>query len=132
MNEKLKDRISKYMDSLLNEANSQQDIKILVRWIKILVSLFFKEIKNDDSSEAIELLYEVVINLGERLLEILDSSDEEELYFFGPMIYEVLLKVKTVIIEMDHYVLANNNSIEDNFQLSDTEKDKIASLFPSH
>lgn len=101
----LLEKLEQNLERLLREALNYSDIKLLNRWIKILCGLLSKEIKSQSQSpHTINRLYGIIIDLTENLISLLESDDGEESLYLGPSIFEVLIKVKSIIEEYNIYL----------------------------
>ena len=113
----LSTKLEQNIERLLREAITFSDIKLLLRWIKILCSLLSKEIKSSQSQPNIEKLYGIIIDLTENLISLLESDDGEESLYLGPSIFEVLVKVKSSIEEYENYLEKLKNSTDEEPQI---------------
>lgn len=113
----LSTKLEQNIERLLKEAITFSDIKLLLRWIKILCSLLSKEIKSSQSQPNIEKLYGIIIDLTENLISLLESDDGEESLYLGPSIFEVLVKVKSSIEEYENYLEKLKDSTDEEPQI---------------
>ena len=113
----LSTKLEQNIERLLREAITFSDIKLLLRWIKILCSLLSKEIKSSQSQPNIEKLYGIIIDLTENLISLLESDDGEESLYLGPSIFEVLVKVKSSIEEYENYLEKLKDSTDEEPQI---------------
>ena len=130
----LSTKLEQNIERLLREAITFSDIKLLLRWIKILCGLLSKEIKSSLSQPNIEKLYGIIIDLTENLISLLESDDGEESLYLGPSIFEVLVKVKSSIEEYENYLekLKDSGDEEPQIKLSPEQiesLERIKNLF---
>lgn len=118
-------KIEENIERLLKGAIEFSDLKILGRWLKILCGLLSKELKNNPPNyDIINKLYQIIVDLAENYICLLESDDGEASIYLGPSIFEVLIKLKSTIIEYDDF---NSNKSEVQPQLNLSQK-QIESL----
>lgn len=116
------DEIELKMESLLRGAIESPDIKLLVRWNKIISSLMSKEIKNKNHV-LLNRLYRVLVDLVENLLAAMDMEESEDsLMYLGPNIFEALIKVKSAIEDYETFLYnAEDEKKEIDLKLSENQ-----------
>jgi len=116
------DDIELRMESLLREAIASSDIKLLVRWNKIVSTLMSKEVKNKNHV-LLNRLYKVLLDLIENLLAAMDMEESEDsIMYLGPSLYETLIKVKYAIEDYENYLeSAKDEKKEIELKLSESQ-----------
>lgn len=93
----MKEKISDYLQELLAQANGSSDPKTLIKWLRVLCSMYQKEAKNPDK-EQIKKVISVITDLTENLLYLVKCG-EEDYGYLAPQLYEILSKVLSVIAD---------------------------------
>lgn len=118
-------KIEQNLERLLKDALNFSDIKLLSKWIKIICPLLTKEIKLNNP-ERVNKIYNLILDLAENLISLLESDDGEETLYLGPILFDVLIKVKSSIEEYDLYI--EKNITEKNEPILKLSEEQIKSL----
>lgn len=119
MNDQLINKLSQKEEELLKIAIENSDIKLLIRWIKVITGLFSKEIKSKNDRN-IKKIFQVIIDLTENLLALLEMDTEDSIIYLGPSIFECIIKISTVFDDYMKYL--DSSKLEENDKINFSEE----------